>query len=138
MNMPRPKPVPILHRTYVKSAQAPPAIGPYSQAVSVGDTLYCSGQIALDPDTGTLENKGTIEAETELVLRNLGAVLQSAGLDYKHVVSCQVYLTDMGDYALMNEVYSQYFSSAQPARQAIGVNELPRGARVLISCIAVR
>jgi 2-iminobutanoate/2-iminopropanoate deaminase len=126
-----------LTRTRVTTSLAPAAIGPYSQAILVGDTLYCSGQLGIDPHTGNLSTD-TIEIETEYVLDNLGAVLRAAGLDYRHVVRCSVYLTDMNDYAQVNEVYARYFSEAPPAREAVEVAALPRGARVEISCIAVR
>jgi len=124
-------------RTIIKTPRAPAAIGPYSQAVLVGDTLYCSGQIAIDPKTGTLITD-SIERETEQVLENLGAVLRAAGMDYRDVVRCTVYMTDINDYAQINEVYSRYFNESPPAREAVQVAALPRGARVEISCIAVR
>ena len=124
-------------RTRIKTPLAPAAIGPYSQALLVGNTLYCSGQIAIDPKTGHLIDEG-IEAETERVLENLGAVLKAAGMDFRHVVRCTVYLIDINDYAQMNEVYARYFSEAPPAREAVQVAALPRGVRVEISCIAVR
>ncbi len=124
-------------RTIIKTPRAPAAIGPYSQAVLVGDTLYCSGQIAIDPKTGSLITE-SIERETEQVLENLGAVLRAAGMDYKDVVRCTVYLVDINDYAQVNEVYARYFNESPPAREAVQVAALPRGARVEISCIAVR
>ncbi len=124
-------------RSIVKSDGAPAAIGPYSQAILANDTLYCSGQIAIDPETGTMITDG-LEAETERVLKNLGAVLRSAQMNYESVVRCTVYLTDMNDYALVNEVYARYFREDPPARETIAVKALPRGARVEISCIAVK
>ncbi|MFT5142230.1 MAG: 2-iminobutanoate/2-iminopropanoate deaminase [Rhodothermales bacterium] len=124
-------------RTRVKTPLAPAAIGPYSQAVQVGDTLYCSGQIALDRKSGLMITDG-IELEAELVLENLGAVLKAAGMDYCHVVRCSVFLTDINDYAQVNEVYARYFSDDAPARDTIQAAALPRGARVEISCVAVR
>lgn len=124
-------------RSPIKTPSAPAAIGPYSQAIIVGDTLYCSGQVAIDPKTGSLI-QGTVDAETEQVLENLGAVLRAAGMGYEHVVRCTVYLIDMNDYAQVNEVYARYFSDAAPAREAIQVCGLPRSARVEISCVAVR
>ena len=128
---------PVVERSRIKTAHAPAAIGPYCQAVLVGDTLYCSGQISLDPVSGSLVTGG-IEAETERVLENLGAVLQAAGLGFEHVVRCTVFLTDMNDYATVNDVYARYFSDFPPSREAIQVSALPRGSRVEISCIAVR
>ena len=124
-------------RTIIKTPLAPAAIGPYSQGVLAGETLYCSGQIPIDPDGGGLIS-GTIEAETERVLENLGAVLRAASMDYENVVRCTVYLTSMDDYAQVNEVYAQYFSESPPAREAVAVAALPRGARIEVSCVAVR
>lgn len=124
-------------RSRIKTPLAPAAIGPYSQGILVGNTLYCSGQLAIDPETGSMVSSG-IEAETERVLDNLGAVLRAARMDFKNVVRCSVFLTDINDYAQVNEVYARYFSEAPPAREAVQVTALPRGARVEISCVAVR
>jgi 2-iminobutanoate/2-iminopropanoate deaminase len=124
-------------RTPIKTPLAPAAIGPYNQAILAGNTLYCSGQIAIDPETDGLVS-GTIEEEAERVLDNLGAVLKAAGMTYAHVVRCTVFLTNVDDYAQVNEVYARYFSEHPPARQAVQVAALPRNARVEISCIAVR
>lgn len=124
-------------RTVVKTPLAPAAIGPYSQAILAGETLYCSGQIAIDPRTGSLVTS-SVEDETERVLENLGAVLRAAGMDYRHVVRCTVFLSDINDYAQVNEVYARYFNEEPPARVAVQVAALPRNARVEIACIAVR
>lgn len=124
-------------RSRIKTPLAPAAIGPYSQGILAGDTLYCSGQIAIDPDSGSMVTS-SVEAETERVLDNLGAVLKAASMDYENVVRCSVYLVDINDYATVNEVYARYFSEAPPAREAVEVSALPRGARVEISCVAVR
>ncbi len=124
-------------RSIIRTDRAPAAIGPYSQAILAGDTLYCSGQIAIDSETGVLVTS-TLETETEQVLKNLGAVLRSAHLDYEDVVRCTVYLTNIDDYAVVNEIYAQYFREDPPARETVAVNALPRGARVEISCIAVK
>lgn len=132
MNVPPPS-----RRQRIRTAKAPAAIGPYSQGVSAGNMVFCSGQIALDPNTGTMV-EGDIENEAAQVLENIGAVLHAAGIDYEHVVQCTVFLTNLEDYAPVNEVYSRYFSEAPPAREAIQVAALPRDARVEISCIAVR
>jgi 2-iminobutanoate/2-iminopropanoate deaminase len=121
--------------SYLSSA-APAPIGPYSQAVRVGDTLYLAGQIGLAAQTGALEPG--IEAQTRTTLENLAAVLAVAGLDLSHVVSTTVYLTDLNDFAAMNTVYAEFFRELPPARATVGVAALPRGARVEISCIAVR
>lgn len=124
-------------RTIVSTPNAPAAIGPYSQAILAGDTLYCSGQIPLDPATGALVS-GTVEQETERVLENVGALLKAAGMDYENVVSCTVFMASMDDYATVNEVYARYFSEMPPARAAVAVKTLPRNVRVEIACIAVR
>ncbi len=124
-------------REIISTPHAPAAIGPYSQAILAGNTLYCSGQVAFDPKTGELL-QGDIEAETMRVLDNLGAVLQAAGMSYENVVACTVYLTDINDYGQVNEVYARYFNESPPAREAIEVAALPRGARVEVSCTAVR
>ena len=128
---------PAQERTHIKTPLAPAAIGPYSQGVMVGNILFVSGQIAIDPKTGSMV-EGNIETESERVLDNIGAVLRSAGFGYEHVVRCIVYLTDINDYAQVNEVYARYFSTSPPARDAVQVAALPRGARVEISCVAAR
>lgn len=130
-------PHPPTRRERIKSPDAPPAIGPYCQGLLVGDTLYVSGQIALVPATGDLV-EGDVQEETAQVLDNIGAVLRAADLDFAHVVQVTLFLTDMDDYAMVNEVYARYFSGATPAREALEVGKLPRGATVEISCIAVR
>jgi len=124
-------------RTPIQTAAAPAAIGPYSQAVLVGDTLYCSGQIPLDPETMALVS-GTVAEETERVMQNLAAVLAAADMDFSHVVSTTVFLMDMADFAEMNEVYGRHVAAAMPARATVQVAGLPRGVRVEISCVAVR
>lgn len=128
---------PRTRREIIDSPNAPAAIGPYSQAILAGNTLYLSGQIAFVPETGELI-KGDIEQETARTLENLGAVLRAAGMDYANVVTCMLYFTDINDYAQVNEVYSRYFNESPPARAAVEVSALPRGARIEISCIAVR
>ena len=124
-------------RQLVKTQLAPAAIGPYSQAVLVGNTLYCSGQIPIDPKTGHMVSD-SIEAETERVLENLEGVLTAAGMTLGNVVSCRVYMTDIHDYAQINEVYGRFFGANAPAREAVQVCALPRSARVEISAVAVK
>lgn len=124
-------------RSTVKTPLAPAAIGPYSQGILVGDRLYVSGQIAIDPETGSMID-GTVEEETSRVLDNIGAVLKAASMSFENVVRCEVFMTDLDDYAQINEVYARYFNAHPPARQAVEVSDLPRGARVEISCIAMR
>lgn len=126
-----------VHKRVIKSTAAPAAIGPYSQAIFVGNTLYCSGQIAINPETGALVTE-TIEAETKQVLENLGAILKEAGMDYSDVVQATVYLTNMENYKRINEVYGQYFKENPPARAAIQVANLPKYVNVEICCTAVK
>ena len=124
-------------REVIKSPDAPAAIGPYSQAVKVGNTLYCSGQIAIDPKTGALVND-SIEAETRQVLENLKAVLSEAGMALSDVVRTTVFMSDIGYYKRINGIYADYFTDNPPARAAVQVANLPKFANVEISCIAVK
>jgi 2-iminobutanoate/2-iminopropanoate deaminase len=119
----------------IASDHAPAAIGPYSQAIRVGDWLFCSGQIPLDPATGELVT-GPIEVQTRRALDNLGAVLEAAGLGFEDVVKVTVFLRDLEDYAAMNAVYAEYFAGAKPARAAVQVARLPRNVGVEVECIA--
>ncbi len=115
---------------------APAPIGPYSQAIEAGKTLYISGQIPLDPATGELVTT-SIEDETHLVLKNIGAILSAAGLTYQHVVSCTVFVTDMNLFSRINAVYATYFSEGvPPARALVQVSALPRFVNIEISVIA--
>jgi endoribonuclease L-PSP, putative len=124
-------------RSTVTTPLAPAAIGPYSQGILVEDRLYVSGQIAIDPDTGSMID-GSIEAETERVLDNIEAILKAASMTFEDVVRCEVFMSDVNNYAQINEVYARYFNEKPPARQAVQVAALPRNARVEISCVAVR
>ena len=124
-------------RHAVLTATAPAPIGPYSQAVRVGDDVYCSGQIPLDPVTGALV-PGDARAQTQRVLENLGAVLSAAGLDFSNVVKTTIFLIDMNDFAAVNEAYEAAFGDSKPARSTVAVAALPRGARVEIDCIACK
>jgi 2-iminobutanoate/2-iminopropanoate deaminase len=120
----------------IKTEKAPAPIGPYNQAVLAGQTLYVSGQIALDPDTGELL-KGSIEAETELVMKNLQAVLEAAGADFTDVVKSSIFVADMGQFSRINEVYGAYFEAdTAPARETVEVANLPKYVNVEISVIA--
>ena len=121
----------------IKMEGAPAAIGPYSQAIRIGGILFCSGQIALDPNTGEIV-KGGIEAETRQVMENLGAVLEAAGMDYSNVVKATVYVSDLNDYAAMNQVYATYFKDTPPAREAVEVSKIAKDAKLEISFIAVK
>jgi len=120
----------------ITTNDAPQAIGPYSQAVRVGDWLFCSGQIGLDATTGDLVPGGVV-AEAGRVLENLRAVLGAAGGSLGDVVRTTIYLVDLADFGRVNEIYAQYFQMPFPARATVGVAALPRGARVEIDAIAV-
>ncbi len=120
----------------VATERAPQAIGPYSQAIVAGNLVFASGQIPLDPQTGEFVSGGVGE-QTEQVLKNLGEVLKAAGSALEHVVKTTVYLADMGDFAVMNEVYGRHFQGAPPARATIQAARLPRDARVEIDAIAL-
>lgn len=119
----------------VQSQAAPAAIGPYSQAVKAGDFLFCSGQIALDPATGQVI-AGDVVDQTEQVIRNLRAVLEAAGATMESVVKTTIFLTDLGDFGRVNDIYGKYFVSAPPARSTVQVAALPKGVRVEIEAIA--
>lgn len=114
---------------------APKAIGPYSQAIVYGETVYCSGQIPLDPVTGQLVEGGIAE-QTVRVLENLKAVLEAAGSSFDRVLKTTVFLKDMGEFAAMNEVYGRYFHVNPPARATVEAARLPRDVRVEIECVA--
>ena len=126
-----------MDREIVSSSNAPAAIGPYSQAIKVGNMLFCSGQIPLDPRTGTLV-EGDIQAQTKQVLENLGAVLKEAGFGYEDAVSVTVFMTDMAHYAKINEIYATYFDRVKPARAAVEVARLPKDVDIEIALIAVK
>ena len=119
----------------VSTAAAPAAIGPYSQAIRSGDLVFCSGQIPLDPKTGTLRG-GSAGEQTRLVLENLGAVLAAAGCGFSDVVKTTIFLTDLGTFAEVNAVYAEFFPKEPPARSTVGVRALPRSAAVEIDAIA--
>lgn len=119
----------------VLTAAAPRAIGPYSQAITAGDLVFCSGQVALDPVSGDPVG-GDIRVQTARVLDNLAAVLAAAGTDLAHVVKTTVYLADFADFAAMNEVYAARFGEHRPARATVGAAALPKGLAVEIDCIA--
>ena len=122
-------------KTEVKTQGAPAAIGPYVQGVRVGNLLFLSGQIALDPATGQLLD-GTVAQQTERVIENLKAVLEAGGSELGRVLRTTVYLVDMGAFSEMNGVYGKYFAQAPPARSTVAVAALPRGAQVEIDAIA--
>jgi 2-iminobutanoate/2-iminopropanoate deaminase len=132
---------PRMPREPISSPGAPKAIGPYSQAIAVatggGKMIFCSGQIPLDPKTGEMVGAGDVKAQTERVMQNLKAVLGAAGASMDGVVKTTIYLTDLQNFALVNEVYGSYFKGAPPARATIQVAGLPKGAQVEIDAVAV-
>lgn len=126
-----------MKRIVVATDAAPKAVGPYSQAVWAGDLLFCAGQIPLDPATGQVVVGGVVE-QTQRVLQNIRGLLESQGLTLESVVKTTVFLSDMGHFAAMNEVYAQFFKSAPPARSTVQVARLPKDALVEIEVVACR
>ncbi|MBN2507313.1 MAG: RidA family protein [Verrucomicrobia bacterium] len=124
-----------MQKSIVKPPKAAPAVGPYHHAIRAGDLLFCSGQIPMDPKTGQLV-PGEIREQTERVLENIRIILEDQELSFRHVVKATVFLTSMADFAVMNEVYGRYFAEDAPARSAVQVSALPRGARVEIEVVA--
>ena len=122
-------------REIVSTDKAPGAIGPYSQAIKTGGMLFCSGQIPIDPETGEFVSND-IGEQTDQVLKNLTAVLEAGGMNLGNVVKTTVFLSDMSDFAAMNEVYGRYFDENKPARATVQAARLPRDAKVEIECIA--
>jgi 2-iminobutanoate/2-iminopropanoate deaminase len=126
-----------MSKEIIFSKEAPAPIGPYSQAVKAGNSLYVSGQIALHAETGELINENITE-ETHAVMKNLEAVLRAAGFSFADVVKCTIFIKDMGQFATINEAYGQYFKIDPPARETVEVSKLPKNVNVEISCIAVK
>jgi 2-iminobutanoate/2-iminopropanoate deaminase len=122
-------------RDVVSSRDAPAAIGPYSQAVRAGGLLFISGQIPLDPESGEVVN-GDVSAQTHRVMRSLGAILEAAGVGFDDVVRTTIFLTDLGDFARVNEVYGSYFTAPAPTRATVQVAALPKSVSVEIDAIA--
>ena len=120
----------------ISTNDAPQAIGPYSQGVRVGSTIYYSGQIPLDPKTGQIVSGG-IDAQTRRVMENVGGLLKSQGLSYDNIVKTTIFLADINDFQKVNEIYGSYFKQAPPARSTIQAGALPKGARLEIEVIAV-
>ena len=123
-------------RKVVSTDSAPAAIGPYSQAIAAGGLLFVSGQLPLDPATGQMA-QGDIRALTHQVMRNIGAVVEAAGVSLNAVVRCTIYLADLNDFGAVNEVYGTYFTPPAPARATVQVARLPRDARIEIDAIAL-
>ncbi|MAR39790.1 MAG: reactive intermediate/imine deaminase [Flavobacteriales bacterium] len=126
-----------MSKKVISTDKVPVAIGPYSQAILSGNTLYCSGQIAINPETGDL-NTETITEETHQVMKNISEVLKAADMDFSNVVKCSIFLSDMNQYSEINQVYASYFSENPPAREAVQVSVLPKNVNVEISVIAVK
>lgn len=121
----------------ISTNNAPAAIGPYSQAIEVNGFVYASGQLPIDPATGVFP-EGGIKEQTAQSIKNAQMILEAAGTDLKHVVKTTVYLANMSDFAAMNEVYSQFFSEPFPARSAVAVKDLPKGAMVEVEVLATK
>lgn len=126
-----------MEKKVIRTDKAPAPIGPYNQAIQYGDMLFVSGQIAIDPATGELV-QGDIQLETRQVMENLKAILAEAGMDFSNVIKSTIFLMDMGQFALVNEVYGYYFSDNPPARETVQVAGLPKGVNVEISVVACR
>ena len=121
----------------IETKFAPKPVGPYNQAVLIENWLYCSGQIALDPETGKMIGNGNIEEETKQVLKNLIAVVEAAGGESSNVIRTTIYLTDLNDFAKVNQFYAEIFNSkVTPARACVEVSKLPKGGKIEIDCIA--
>lgn len=124
-----------MKKQIISTKKAPEAIGPYSQAILIKDTLYCSGQIAINPKTGMVVSKN-IEEETKQIMENIREILKEVNIDFKSVVKCSIFMKDMRDYEAINKIYGAYFSKNPPAREAIEVSRLPKNVNVEISIIA--
>jgi 2-iminobutanoate/2-iminopropanoate deaminase len=124
-----------MNKTIINTPGAPAPIGPYSQAVNVNGMLFVSGQIPIIPEKGELE-AGGIQAETTQVMKNLEAILKEAGTDFSHVVKTSIFVTNMDDFAAVNEIYGRSFTENPPARETVAVRTLPKNVNVEISCIA--
>ena len=125
-----------MNKEIISTPNAPKAIGPYEQAIKVGEFVYISGQIPLDPKTGNLVD-GDIRAQTRRVMENLKAILEASGSSLERVVKATVFLKNIGDFAAMNDIYAEYLGAAKPARSTVAVADLPRGALVEIDLIAL-
>ena len=126
-----------MDKTVINTPDAPAPIGPYNQAIRSGNTLYVSGQIAIDPPSGNMITDN-IDDETHQVMKNLGNILKAAGFEFGQVVKCTIFVNDMNNFARVNETYGSYFNVDPPARETVEVSGLPKGVNVEISCIATR
>lgn len=125
-----------MSKTIIFSDNAPAPIGPYSQAIKTKDTLYVSGQIPIDTETGQMVIDN-ITLETNQVMKNISCILDAAGMNFSNVVKCSIFVTDMSDFSTINAAYGKYFDSEPPVRETVEVAALPKGVHVEISCIAV-
>ena len=126
-----------MKKIIINTKNAPAAIGPYSQAILVDKTLYCSGQIAINPKNNLIINS-SIKEETEMIMKNIFEILSSAQMNFDNIVKCTIFLKNMDDYNEVNKVYSKYFKNDPPAREAVEVSKLPKNVNVEISTIAVK
>lgn len=125
-----------MKKKIIETTLAPKPLGPYSQAIKSGNMLFVSGQIPIDPQTGTIIND-SIELETKQVMENLGAVITEAGLKFNDVVKCSIFLKDMNQFSKINEIYATYFDNNPPCRETVEVSRLPKNVNIEISCIAI-
>ena len=123
------------NKLIINTPDAPAPIGPYSQAVKLNNTLYVSGQIAIDPTTGNLIDEDIVQ-ETRQVMKNIQAILKSADLTFNHVVKCSIFVSNLDNFALINSIYGEFFGDLAPARETVEVSRLPKNVNVEISCIA--
>ncbi len=124
-----------MQKTEIATRNAPQSIGPYSQAIAVGETLYCSGQIPIDPATGNIES-ADVAVQARRVFENIKAVLAAAGLDFSDTVKTTVFLTDLNDFSVVNKTYGEYFDKPYPARSCVQVSALPKGAKIEVEVVA--
>lgn len=122
----------------ISTSDAPQAVGPYSQAIKWGSLLFCSGQIAIDPQTQAVLTEKNVKEQTEQVMKNIGAVLKAADLGYENIVKTTIFLTSMDDFQAVNEVYAQYFKAEPPARSTVAVAGLPKNVKVEIEVLAAQ
>ena len=127
-----------MQKIVIETTDAPKPIGPYSQAVWLGNTLFVSGQVAINPTTNEMYNGGDIKEETRAVMNNLQGILTAAGMDFSHVIKCSIFIADMNQFASINEVYGGYFTAPYPARETVEVRRLPKDAQIEISIIAAK
>ncbi|MGZ3775854.1 MAG: RidA family protein [Bdellovibrio sp.] len=121
----------------IQTDSAPKAVGPYSQAIQMGDFLYCSGQISIDPKTNEVFT-GDIKTQTEMVMKNIESVLGASGMDFNNIIKTTIFITNMNDFLTVNEIYAKFFKETPPARSTVAVAGLPKGVSVEIEVIAHR